>query len=487
MPATLTRRQLLVGGAGAALAGALAPLSAAAPARAQRARRVIVVGAGLAGLCAAYELLAAGIEVTVFEARTRPGGRVHTLREPFADDLAAEAGAMSIASSHDVALHYARLFELPLVAFSAPGGAFVVHLRGRRLLIGPGEPPPAWPVDLTDEERRLGRRGMHEKYWGRELALAAGADAPGWPPAELRPVDQVTLGDLWRRNGASEGAVTVLRLGFLDLLGDGVDSYSALDGIRETAERLPGDEHFRIDGGNDRLPRAFASRLRDQIHYGAAVVRIAHDDDGVRVGVRDASGVHEVAADRVVCAIPFSVLRDVEVTPAFGVEKERAVRELPNTSVTRVYLQFRTRFWQAAGLIGGASTDLPIMDLHNLTDGQPGPRGILEAYAAGPQARHLAAMSAAERLDFVLDQAGQVFPGLRSEFEGGTSVCWDEEPWSKGAYAWFRPGQMTALGPHLARPEGRVHFAGDQTSSRPGWMEGALASGQRAAAEIAGG
>ena len=486
MPVTLSRRQLLVGGAGAALARTLAPFGVPAPARAQPARRVIVVGAGLAGLCAAYELLAAGTEVVVFEARTRPGGRVHTLREPFADDLVAEAGAMSIASSHPTALHYARLFELPLVAFSPPSGAFVVHLRGRRLVIGPGAPPP-WPVDLTDEERRLGRRGMHQKYWGRELELAAGADLPGWPPAALRPADEVTLGDLWRRNGASEGAVTVLRLGFLDLLGDGVDSYSALDGLRERAERLPGDEHFRIDGGNDRLPRAFASRLRAQIHYGAAVVRIGHGTDGVRVGVRDASGVHEVAADRVVCAIPFSVLRDVAVTPAFSAEKGRAVRELPNTSVTRVYLQFRTRFWEAAGLAGGASTDLPIMDLHHMTDGQPGPRGILEAYAAGPQARHLATMSPSERLDFVLDQASQVFPGLRSEFEGGTAVCWDDEPWSKGAYAWFKPGQMTALGPHLARPEGRVHFAGDHTSSRPGWMEGALVSGQRVAAEIASG
>src|SRR5471032_619203 len=116
----MTRRDFLAQGATVAIGTAVATAAAVAFARPQSAnaqtpQRIVVIGAGLAGMCAAFELVNAGHDVTVFEARTRPGGRVYTLREPFADGLYAEAGAMTISSSHALSLHYARLFELPVV------------------------------------------------------------------------------------------------------------------------------------------------------------------------------------------------------------------------------------------------------------------------------------------------------------------------------------------------------------------------------------
>lgn len=481
----LTRREFLARGAAAATVAGAAALGWPRLGRAQAPRRIVIVGAGLAGLSAAWELVERGHDVTVFEARTRPGGRVHTLRAPFADGLYAEAGAMSIAASHDLTLHYARLFELPLTTLPPRyTGATLNYFRGRRLVVRPGEAVD-WPVELTAEERELGAGGMYEKYWGQELAAAAAADPDAWPPEALRPLDALTLADLWRRNGASEGAVSVLRMSYLDLLGDGVESYGALNALRDTARRIAGEEHFRIAGGNDLLPAAFASRLRERIRYGAAVVAIAHGGDGVRIVVRDGAGTHEVAAERLICALPFSVLREIAVTPPFTPDKQLVIRELDSTSVTRVYLQCRSRFWEAEGLSGYAMTDLPIMSVNNLTVGQPGPRGILSTYAVGPQARRLGAMAPGDRLALALEQASVAFPGLRAEFEGGTSVSWGDDPWSRGAYIWYKPGQMTRFLPHLARPEGRVHFAGDHTSNLPGWMQGALASGRRVAAEVA--
>ena len=77
-----------------------------------------------------------------------------------------------------------------------------------------------------------------------------------------------------------------------------------------------------------------------------------------------------------------------------------------------------------------------------------------------------------------------ILPAISEHYEGGASVCWDEDVWARGAYAWFKPGQMESLLPHIARPEGRVHFAGDHTSPWPGWMNGALQSGARAAREV---
>jgi monoamine oxidase len=109
---------------------------------------------------------------------------------------------------------------------------------------------------------------------------------------------------------------------------------------------------------------------------------------------------------------------------------------------------------------------------------------MLEAYAAGEKARNLAAMAAGERLNFTVRQMELLLPAIRQHYEGGASVCWDEEEWTRGAYAWFRPGQMERLLPHIARAEGRVHFAGDHTSPWPGWMNGALQSGNRAAREV---
>ena len=94
-------------------------------------------------------------------------------------------------------------------------------------------------------------------------------------------------------------------------------------------------------------------------------------------------------------------------------------------------------------------------------------------------------MNADERFNFTVSQVELVHPAIRAYLEGGSSVCWDNEQWSRGAYAWFRPGEMTSMLPHVSSPEGRIHFAGDHTSAAPGWMNGALQSGNRAAREVA--
>src|SRR5581483_9113362 len=103
--------------------------------------------------------------------------------------------------------------------------------------------------------------------------------------------------------------------------------------------------------------KAFASRIGSHIEYESPVVRIAHRDDGVRVVVRRTAGTRELAADYLVCAIPFTTLRDVEIDPPFPAEKRRAIAQLRNTAVTRTFVECRTRFWTASGLSGDAITD----------------------------------------------------------------------------------------------------------------------------------
>ncbi|MFY9820573.1 MAG: FAD-dependent oxidoreductase [Thermoanaerobaculia bacterium] len=117
---------------------------------------MLVVGAGLAGLAAAYELAQAGHEVTVLEARSRAGGRVQTLREPFADGLYVEAGAATVQDTHDWTIHYARLFDLPLDPIPHSQGSTLYQVGGRRIVESAEIP---LPFDLTPEEKALGRRG----------------------------------------------------------------------------------------------------------------------------------------------------------------------------------------------------------------------------------------------------------------------------------------------------------------------------------------
>lgn len=485
MRPTWTRRELLQQGAFAAvmLTGP-SGVAAASPLPRRRApKTVVVLGAGLAGLCAAYELQQAGHEVTVLEARLRAGGRVYTLREPFSDGLYAEAGALFIPNHHTHTIRYARQFGLPLEPIPSRSMAQFYFVQGKRYDLRQSSSPD-WPVELTPQERSLGLSGMWQRYIGSVVREMGDVTAPDWPPESLKKYDQMSFADFLKEQGASPAAISLLRLGYYDLWGDGVETVSALSLLRDAALRQAERQAYSIRGGNDLLPKALAGMLKERIHYGAVVTKIQQTATRVFVHYMQGRQEKRIAGERVVCALPFSCLRHVEVTPPFSPEKRRAVEELPNTSVVRVYLQSRQKFWVERGWSGMVNTDLPIMWIWEPTFNQAGPRGILESYTAGVQARRLTGMSDTDRLSYTLEQMEKVYPGLTQNYEGGASKSWDADEWSRGDYAWFKPGQMTALLPHIARPEGRLHFAGDHTSSWPGWMQGALASGLRVATEI---
>lgn len=449
------------------LAAAGAGLLATAAAQPARRQRVIVAGAGLAGLVAATELARAGHDVVVAEARGRPGGRIQTLRA-FDDGLYAEAGALFIPDTHTRVLQYCRALSLPLRRVASRGAGEVYHVRGTRIVLG--DAAARWPLALTADEARLGLGGM----WDRYISAALG---------DLRDeYDRMSAADFLRSRGASPAAVTLLGLGYLELAGDGIESYSALAMLRDFARQRDEKETFAIAGGNDLLPRALAKGLGERVRYGAPVVRIEPGERRAAVVVREAGGPARLEGDRVVCTVPCSLLRTIETAPAWSPAKRRAIESLPYTSVTRVFVQTRRRRSGPGHL--SMTTDLPIGWVWEASAGQPGERGILEAYTAGAAARRLAAMPAAERVAFVRAELGKVEPSLAT-FERGVSKVWDEDPWARGGYAWFKPGQVLGLANDLARPEGRVHFAGEHASTAPQWLEGAVESALRVVDEIA--
>lgn len=475
----------------AALSTSSLDLLATSPKSLERAsppKKVIIVGAGLAGLSAAYELTQAGHNVTVLEAQMRPGGRVLTLREPFADGLYAEAGGMFLHDSYYHLMRYAQLFNVPLDS-SRSELANLYYIRGNRLKVTWTQ-PVEWPLNLTPEEKQLGLGGMWQKYGTLPQDLDDVTDV-NWPPASLAKYDQMSYAEFLRGQGASADAIALMRLGNLDRFGDGSpETVSALQFLRvfaaftESSKLSPGNQDYVIKGGSDLLPKAFAARLVEKIYYGAPVVRIERDAQKVRVVFLQAGASQVMTADYLICTVPFSVLRRIEVSPPFSPGKQRAINELGYASVSRIYLQVRKRFWMDEGIEGSAAADLAIIRVINHPLKQAGTRAILEANLAGPPARSVTAMSESERTNFALEQVEKIHPRIREYFEGSTSKCWDEDEWARGCLCWFKPGQMTALAPHIARPEGRVHFAGEHTSAWLNSMEGALESGNRTAREV---
>jgi len=485
---SMNRRRFLQTGAVAAARLAL-PQGVALAAGSPK-KRVAVLGAGLAGLAAAWELDQAGHDVVVVEAQTRPGGRVLTLRDGFSPGLSAEAGAMAFSDGYRHLMRYARLFQVPVESLTTPairaaGGVALYHLQGKRLEAR-ADGTADWPFDLTDEERTLGRAGILRKYL---LSVLDGVGDPAESytlPDWARPYDRKTLLEVASEHGASPGARELIRSTFW--FADAKDQESAAASLMADLSLFyRGQEVYGFQNGCDALPLAFAARLRDRIRYGAEVVRIEQDPASATVVVRAGGSLDRLAADKVVCALPFSILRHIETDPPFSPAKRQVVLDLEYVPVTRVFLQVRRRFWEREGVAGGAMTDLPIGQVQEqpiVRTGAEGERGILEAHARRDAALALDAMTEEDRLRFVLGEMEKVHPGVDKHYEAGQSKSWQDDPWARGAYSSFRAGQMTTWLPGIVRPEGRVHFAGEHTSILRATMEGAIESGVRAALEV---
>lgn len=477
-------RRLSLGGAAVAalsLPGARA-IAAAPRRRAVRPKRVLVVGAGLAGLAAAWELEEAGHDVTVLEARMRPGGRVHTLRS-FADGLHAEAGAVAFSEAYAEANRYIDKLGLERSPWQVPELAPLFHLKGRRFTAAP-EGATDWPYELSAEERTLGPFGIVNRYLLQTLPESA-LEPGGWSRPPLADLDRMTLGEYMRQQGATPGAVALVR--DTQWFGTGVETGSALSSVVSDVALFMGGLPFVLADGNDRLPNGMASRLSRSIHYGVVVNGIRQDDAEVEVSAARAGSPVSYTAEQVVVTVPATVLRTLDLTPALPAPQAAAVREIPYLDATRTFLQVDRGFWHDEGVTGGAATDLPIGNLtrYPISDlGAPDRRAVLESLVQGEEAERLGAMDDPAIVQEVLRYAEKVHPRIRDHVEGGLVKSWGRDPYALGHVAFPGPGDVTRYLALLQQPHGRVHFAGEHTSIFRSTMEGALRSGIRAADEV---
>jgi monoamine oxidase len=472
-------------------------------------KRVVIVGGGLAGMCAAYELGKLGYQCVVLEARARPGGRCWTVRRgtketelgrdpqtcAFGDGLLLNAGPMRISHTHGTTINYCREFGIPLVAFTNVNDAAYVYCAGRPKM-----------------RMREVRADLHG-YTAELLAKAVRKDALDLP---LNAEDREKLIEFLRFDGGLNAELLYPRPGGAKLEGDAASDYGRGYVVEQGTNGEPGQPTVPVDlevliksgfgaltalgggnlaqqptmlaavGGMDRLANAFARRIGPVLRQRAIVREIRRTaGGGVRVGYADETNggkLRAVEGDFCVWTMPPVLLPKVSVD--FASETSRALGAMNPGAAGKIGLQFKRRFWEEDdGIYGGVTqTDLPITSIVYPPDGFGTRNGVLLGYYHfGNAQRELNDQPIRERERLALEQGSQIHPQYRAEFENSFSVAWDRVPYSEMSWIqWNSGAEFEAAAKALETESGPFYFAGDWLTYHNGWQTGAFLSAQKA-------
>jgi len=432
---------------------------------------VLVVGAGLAGLSAARDLTALGATVTVVEARDRVGGRAWTIREGFKDGQHAEGGADLIDGAQEEIHKLAAELGLELTRILRSGWGFVrPDGRGRPQIVRHGV-ARGWErlakqVSAFSEPYRLA-----ERRWESPIV----ADIARKSVAE------------WLRSIDADDELRQTAIGLRGFFLGDPDELSLLALVDQFAtEDAPvPDKMYRIKGGNDRLASALSAPLGQALKLRTEVVAVSQRGRVVRVSLKNSRQVAQLSCEYLVFALPATVLRRIPITPALPQQQHDAFVRLKYGRATKTLLQFSRRFWRIPGRPRAFGSPLPFGAVWDGNEEQRGTPGILNFMSGGSASdatRELFTREGPEALARSLDWLGV----KRADLIASRQVAWDDDPWARGGYAFFDPAFDPALRSWLARPAGRLFFAGEHTSNKwQGYMNGAIESGRRAAAEVA--
>lgn len=439
---------------------------------------VAVVGAGLAGLTAARDLLAAGHSVAVVEARDRVGGRV--LNEPIGDGKVVEVGGQWIGPTQDRMAALARAMGVDTFA-SHTEGQNLNEWRGR-LRHHRGTIPPIGPAVLADMGQAMARLNR--------MARSVPLDRP-WAAPKAARWDATSVRTWMERSMATRGGKEALALAIQSVWAAEPEDFSLLHllfythsggSLEMLFDTEGGAQDSRFAGGSQLVAQRLAERLGDVVRLGHPVRRIAHGGDAVTV---EADGL-AVTARRVVVTVPPALAGRIAYDPPLPGLRDQLTQRTPMGTVVKAMALYDEPFWRSDGLSGQATTDAGAVRLtydNSPPDGSP---GVLLGFLEGSRARQFGRLAPEQRRRTVVDTFARLFGPRAARPERYIERLWADEEHSRGCYGAHMPtGAWTAYGPALREPVGPIHWAGTETAMIwNGYMDGAVRSGEAAAREV---
>lgn len=423
---------------------------------AQRPRKsCVIIGSGLAGLAAGFKLKTAGWEVTILEARNRVGGRVFSHSLPQNPKLICELGAEWVGESHERLKALCHDFKIGLQKHQ-----FDDFLMQNGTVSRPNEWSfsPQAKAAFDKMIAGYGKLSTLEKNQLDRLDWWTQLEKIGFAPNDLRIRDLMDSTDF----------------------GESIRDVSAFAALAEYAESSPKNEmDYKMTGGNSRLVNELADRIgRENIRLGASVSEIRQSNGVVTVK----AGETVFRADACICTAPVASLRKIKFEPMLPTAQAAAADKLGYARIIKNSVLYEERFWKAENF--SMVSDTTSHYYFHSTQGQSDKQGILTSYAIGDKADVLASQSDERRMAMISRDLVDFDVNAPRLARGIASYAWQRDEYSDGAYAIYRPGQWFGLRPILARPHGKVLFAGEHLADWQGFMEGAIETGEASATAL---
>jgi monoamine oxidase len=485
---TKTTRRRFLKGAGATVAGATLLGRLSGPGRAASGlpsgSRIIVVGAGLAGLTCAYRLKQAGYTAQIYEASDRTGGRCYT--GAFSDGQIYEHGGELIDNGHIDMKQLANELGFTLdnlLQAETNGTEQLGYFFGK----------PYTASQMSDDLKVIWQQ-LHNDVSAASYPTLYNLSTP-----RGRELDQMSIYQ-WIENYVPGGHKS--QLGQLLDVAYNIE-YGAESKVQSSLNMLyllgyvgPGqfrtfgksNEKFHVRGGNDQVTAALAAKVGSQITLSVPLTAIKRNSDGsYTLTFANGSGSFTKDADHVVLTLPFSILRGVDFSKAgFNQVKTWAINELGMGTNSKLHLQFGSRFWRDRGLNGETYSDRGYQNTWEVSRAQPGTNGILVNYTGGTPGVNAGKGTPEQAAAAFLRQVEPVLPGATAQWNGNVfRDYWTGYQWTMGSYSYWKVGQYTRFSGAEKEQSFNCHFAGEHTSQDfQGYLQGAVETGQRAASEI---
>lgn len=440
-----------------------------------------IVGAGLAGLCAARQLARRGLNIVVLEARDRVGGRIENGR--LSDGRIVELGGQWIGPGHDMMYELAGRYGLGLIGLPNDGD-FTIRMQGQTLRIPPKDDAPALtPFEVADlgqgvmRFRRLADRLLTDQAWALGNAAWLQQELRGWISTNLRtPGGVARFVEIFEAAFGQVPEDATLEAG-LRQANIGVD-------LENLVLANGGLHQHRLDGGIFALCEGMAAELGDRIRLADPVIRVHHTFHEATLVL---SSGKQITARRVINTLPPRLSTQLDYHPTLEQWRIDTAGRIPQGNIIKAFLVYPEPWWRKLGLTGQMGSDEGAVRVTLDATGEGDSRGVLLGFFEGPDAESLSHRSVTLRQRAFTESLIRTFGDIAENPVEYVERDWASEPFTGGCHgAHFSPGVWTATGPQLAQPSGVLHWAGAEYATRfNGYMEGAVRSGAEAAANVA--